>query len=126
MWRSASGGDRSWTLSRDLLPFAQGIPSHDRLNQAERCDECTRWRVVFGGFRGLAEEAALYFDKPGQRATAPFETTVADHGRIESRLHWVMDVVFHDELIRLRTGNGPRNMSTIKHMAMNLIRNAGG
>ena len=32
LWRSASGGDRSWTLSRGLLPFAQGIPSHDTLN----------------------------------------------------------------------------------------------
>ena len=149
--------------------------------------------------RSLAEEVALFFDTPEQRSLAPFETTDADHGRIETRrhwvshdvawlngdrrapgeprfpglkaiamveaeverggkttiarrfflsslpldppllaravrahwgienrLHWVLDVVFHDDLMRLRTDNGPRNMSTIKHMAMNLIRNAGG
>ncbi|MFN7598211.1 MAG: ISAs1 family transposase [Cereibacter sp.] len=149
--------------------------------------------------RSLAEEVALFFDAPEQRSQAPFETTDADHGRIETRrhwvshevawlngdrrapgeprfpglkaiamveaeveregkttlarrfflsslpldaallaravrahwgienrLHWVLDVVFHDDLMRLRTKNGPRNMATIKHMAMNLIRGAGG
>jgi predicted transposase YbfD/YdcC len=36
----------------------------------------------------------------------------------------VLDVVFHDDLARLRTGNGPQNMAVIKHMALNMIRNA--
>ena len=45
---------------------------------------------------------------------------------IENRLHWVLDVVFDDDLMRLRTDNGPRNMATIKHMAMNLLCSAGG
>jgi predicted transposase YbfD/YdcC len=149
--------------------------------------------------RSLAEEVTLFFDTPEQRSLAPFETTDADRGRVETRRHWVshdvawlngdrrapgeprfpglgaiamagacaerggkttiarrfflsslpldaplparavrthrgienrlhrvLDVVFHDGLMRLRINNGPRNMSTIKHMAMNLIRNAGG
>jgi hypothetical protein len=38
----------------------------------------------------------------------------------------VLDVVFHDDLMRLRTEHGPKNMATIKHMAMNLIRSAAG
>ena len=37
-----------------------------------------------------------------------------------------MDVVFHDDLMRLRTDNGQQNMATIKHMAMNLLRSATG
>jgi predicted transposase YbfD/YdcC len=41
-------------------------------------------------------------------------------------LHWVLDVVFHDDQSRLRTENGPRNMATIKHMAMNSISAAPG
>jgi predicted transposase YbfD/YdcC len=44
------------------------------------------------------------------------------HWGVENRLHWVLDVVFHDDLVRLRTGNGPRNMAVIRHMNMNLIR----
>lgn len=46
------------------------------------------------------------------------------HWGIENRLHWVLDVVFHDDLARLRTGYGPENMAVIKHMAMNLLRAA--
>jgi len=48
---------------------------------------------------------------------------VRAHWGIENRLHWVLDVVFHDDLNRLRTQNGPRNMAVVKHMAMNLVRN---
>ena len=38
----------------------------------------------------------------------------------------MLDVVFHDDLMRLRTENGPQNMAIIKHMAMNLFREAPG
>jgi predicted transposase YbfD/YdcC len=149
--------------------------------------------------RSLADEVAFFFDTPEQRALRPFETVDADHGRIETRrhwvshdvawlngdrcapgeprfpglkavamveavverggetsisrrffisslplderllaravrahwgienrLHWVLDVVFHDDLMRLRTANGPKNMATIKHMAMNLLKAAPG
>ena len=34
-----------------------------------------------------------------------------------------MDVVFHDDLMRLRTDNGPANMAAVKHMSLNLIQN---
>jgi predicted transposase YbfD/YdcC len=44
------------------------------------------------------------------------------HWGVENRLHWVLDVVFHDDLVRLRTGHGPQNMALIRHMNMNLIR----
>jgi predicted transposase YbfD/YdcC len=43
------------------------------------------------------------------------------HWGVENRLHWVLDVVFHDDLARLRTANGPANMATIKHAALNII-----
>ena len=34
----------------------------------------------------------------------------------------MLDVIFHDDLARLRTGAGPQNMAIGKHMAMNLVR----
>jgi hypothetical protein len=33
-----------------------------------------------------------------------------------------MDVVFHDDLMRLRTGSGPANMATIRHAALNIAK----
>jgi REP element-mobilizing transposase RayT len=35
-----------------------------------------------------------------------------------------LDVVFHDDLARLRSGTGPANMAVIKHTAMNLLTQA--
>ena len=43
------------------------------------------------------------------------------HWHVENRLHWVLDVVFHDDLARLRTGAGPHNMAIVKHIAMNIV-----
>jgi hypothetical protein len=43
-------------------------------------------------------------------------------GRREPSSLGVLDVVFHDDLMRLRTENGPVNTATIKHAALNLIK----
>jgi hypothetical protein len=36
----------------------------------------------------------------------------------------MLDVVFHEDLSRLRSGMGPQNTATVRHMAMNLLRSA--
>jgi predicted transposase YbfD/YdcC len=51
-----------------------------------------------------------------------FAAAVRAHWHVENRLHWVMDVVFHDDLMRLRSRNGPANMAAVKHMSLNIIR----
>ena len=43
---------------------------------------------------------------------------------IENRLHWVLDVTFADDQSRLRKGHGARNMATVRHFALNLVRTA--
>lgn len=48
------------------------------------------------------------------------------HWGIENSLHWVLDVVFHDDLCRLRTGNGPQNFAVVKHIALNMLKAAKG
>lgn len=53
-----------------------------------------------------------------------FARAVRCHWHIENRLHWVLDVVFRDDLCRLRSGCGPQNMATVRHMAINLFRGA--
>lgn len=53
-----------------------------------------------------------------------FARAVRAHWGIENRLHWVLDVVFRDDLARLRSGHGPANMAVVKHMALNLLQQA--
>ena len=51
-------------------------------------------------------------------------TFVRDHWAVENSLHWVLDMVFRDDECRLRTDHAPANFTTLKHMALNLIRRA--
>ena len=53
-----------------------------------------------------------------------FGRTVRGHWGIENRLHWMLDVVFHEDLARLRSGNAPANMAIVRHTAMNLLSQA--
>jgi len=46
------------------------------------------------------------------------------HWQIENNLHWCLDVIFHDDLSRLRSGHGPQNMAVVRHIALNLLKQA--
>lgn len=71
---------------------------------------------------GRIEHERRYYLSSARLDAKTFAAAVRAHWGIENRLHWVLDVVFHDDLARLRTGSGPQNMAVVKHMAMNLVR----
>ncbi|HTR16393.1 MAG TPA: ISAs1 family transposase [Acetobacteraceae bacterium] len=50
-----------------------------------------------------------------------FGRAVRAHWSIENNLHWTLDVVFHDDLARLRTDNAPENMAIVRHIALNCL-----
>ena len=68
------------------------------------------------------ERERRYYLSSAKLDAKTFARAVRDHWGIENRLHWVLDVVFHDDLARLRSAHGPENMAVVKHMAMNLVR----
>ena len=39
-------------------------------------------------------------------------------------MHWVLDVVFREDLARLRSGNAPANTAVVRHPALNLLSRA--
>ena len=73
---------------------------------------------------GGVERARRYCLSSARLDAASFARAVRAHWGIENRLHWVLDVVFKDDLARLRTGHGPANMAVVRHMAVNLLRQA--
>ena len=48
--------------------------------------------------------------------------TIRSHWGIENRLHWVLDVAFHEDRCRVRDGHAPENLAILRHFALNLLR----
>lgn len=71
---------------------------------------------------GRIEHTRRYYLSSTRLDAVTFARAVRAHWGVENRLHWVLDVVFHDDLARLRSGHGPENMAIVKHMAINLMR----
>lgn len=41
---------------------------------------------------------------------------------IENSLHWVLDVAFREDDSRVRKDNAPENLSILRHMTLNLLK----
>ena len=71
---------------------------------------------------GQTTGARRFFLSSAPLSAAFFARAVRAHRGVENRLHWVMDVVFDEDLMRLRTDQGPANMATLRHRALNLLQ----
>lgn len=62
----------------------------------------------------------------GSDARASVETIagqVRGHWGIENSLHWVLDMAFNEDQARHRAGNCAQNLATLRHFAINLLKN---
>jgi predicted transposase YbfD/YdcC len=101
-----------WLLSERRFPGERVFPRLTTIAMVESTTERG----------GKIETERRYYISSAKLDAKAFAHAVRAHWGVENRLHWVLDVVFHDDLARLRTGFGPQNMAIVKHMAMNLIR----
>lgn len=106
--------DVAWLRSDRRYPGEPGFPDLAMIAMVEA--ETDR--------DGKTSRERRYYLSSATLDAATFARAVRSHWGIENRLHWVLDVVFRDDLARLRTGHGPANMAVIKHIAINLLRAA--
>jgi predicted transposase YbfD/YdcC len=51
-----------------------------------------------------------------------FLNATRQHWSIENSLHWVLDVAFREDDIRIRKGSGAENFAILRHIALNLLK----
>ena len=49
---------------------------------------------------------------------------VRGHWSIENALHWVLDIAFNEDQRRVRKDHGPANFAVLRHIALNLLKQA--
>jgi predicted transposase YbfD/YdcC len=72
-----------------------------------------------------SETQSYYISSVGSDEAQVFADGVHGHWAIENRLHWVKDVIQHEDDSRIRLGNGVETLSIFKNVAMNICRELG-
>jgi Transposase DDE domain len=44
------------------------------------------------------------------------------HWQVENSLHWVLDVIFHEDQHRARKDHAPANLAMLRQLALNLLK----
>lgn len=100
--------DVDWLQERHAWPGLKGIVMVESLRETD----------------GKAEHETRFYITSLPLMAAQIGLIVRDHWAVENSLHWVMDMIFRDDECRVRTEHAPANFTTIKHMALNLLRRA--
>lgn len=112
--RTAVLRDTGWLAGAKRFPGETRLPGATCLIRAE-----TRVET-----KAAVRTETRYFISSRALSAADAAAAVREHWAIENRLHWVLDVTFNDDQSRLRKGHGARNMATVRHFALNLVRTA--
>ena len=121
--------DVAWLQERHAWPGLNGLVMVESTRQIGPRSAPDRPQI------GNAIEPETRFYISGRRSLRPASLVllahqigpiVRSHWAVENSLHRVMDMIFRDDECRVRTDHAPANFTTVKHMALNLIRRAPG
>jgi predicted transposase YbfD/YdcC len=68
------------------------------------------------------ETETRYYISSKNESAAYFEKNIRSHWGIENKLHWMLDVVFHEDQSGKRAGNAAQNFSLINKIALTLLK----
>jgi predicted transposase YbfD/YdcC len=71
---------------------------------------------------GLVENETRYYISSLEVNPAMFNRLIRAHWNVENQLHWSLDVLFGEDQSRKRIRNAAQNFSTIRKIALNLLK----
>jgi len=134
-WRSFRAHPSAWTEHS----FVETVDKDHGRIETRRCYAFAQLDCLAdpGQWKGLRSFAVLESERRiGDTATSelrlyisslaadaqPIADAIRSHWSVENRLHWVMDVMFNDDQMRVRTRHAAHNLAVLKHITLNLIR----
>jgi predicted transposase YbfD/YdcC len=67
------------------------------------------------------KETCYYISSLG-RDVKRLAAVVRGHWGVENKLHWVLDIAFHEDGCRVRKDHGAQNLAILRHIALNLLK----
>lgn len=70
----------------------------------------------------ISVEHRYYISSCSTPDVKKFARATRGHWSIENSLHWSLDVAFREDESRVRQGHAPENLATVRHIALNLLK----
>jgi predicted transposase YbfD/YdcC len=74
---------------------------------------------------GKISEEIAYFITNLREIAKFFNKGIRNHWKIENSLHYIKDVVFKEDSLKIRSGMAPQNFSLLRSFVMNVLRKNG-
>lgn len=108
-------------IERRLCSFSTGV---------EVLTQATKWKGIKSIIRIEAERIiqdqternTRYYISSLETSAQHLNSCIRSHWSIENSLHWILDMVFHEDHSRIRSENAPQNMALLRKWALNLIK----
>ena len=106
---------RCCTVSEQIQWLKERHPQWKNLNSIVEIESVRE-------FQGNVSTEKRYYISSLPADASKIQGAVRQHWGVENKLHWVLDMTFNDDQSRIRKGNAPRNIATIKKTALNLLQ----
>ena len=118
-WRrdtgASSAGATRWIQHPDWLDYFNQGGKWFQLNSVLRVE---RERQM----SDKTEHSVHYYISSLTAPVTRIARCIRSHWGIENRVHWLLDVVFQEDLSRVRVGFGAENFAVLRHIALNLLK----
>jgi predicted transposase YbfD/YdcC len=72
--------------------------------------------------QGTIQQQTRYYISSLDTSAQHLNQAIRSHWAIENNMHWVLDVIFKEDLSRVRTDHAPENLALMRKWTLNLIK----